>query len=131
MSEPQTCNLTVSEPYICKLTVSEPHTCNLTASEPHICNLQSEPHICNLTVSEPIPSHTANSLEQPQPQFSLTKVAMPWAYCHYGRIVRVVGCLAVVVQWQSTGGSSHKCVLGSTLCDCQPFHFPLFSPRNI
>ena len=40
--------------------------------------------------------------------------------CAVHRIVRVGGCcLAVVAQWQSTGGSTQRC----HGFDCQPFHF--------
>ena len=43
-------------------------------------------------------------------------------------IVRAGGCQVVVGQWQSTGCTPS--VLGSIPGHCQPFHFPVFSPRN-
>ena len=46
------------------------------------------------------------------------------------RIVRVGGCLVVVAQWPSTGGSS-QVVQGLIPSDCWPFHLLLFSPQNI
>ena len=48
----------------------------------------------------------------------------------YCRIVRVGGCLAVVAQWQSTGGSSQVSWVWFSVA-AGVFHFSLFMPHNI